>query len=102
MAGTLSATVRQDTPPVIHTAGGSGGWGRAVDKEVRRPVYGDMAASISGTGTMHGRLQANASLRCNMAGGSSFRALPVLDITRLLQRRREEEEMMVWILEAMG
>lgn len=96
MSGALSATVREVEQPVTLIGGGS--WDRSEMLEKRQAVFADMAAVMIGSGRMTGALRATGAITCSMIGKGSMRAMPVIDITRLLQRRREEEEMMAVML----
>lgn len=102
MTGALSATVRQDSPQVKLTIRSSGGWHCHDEEQGRLPIYGDMAATMTGIGTMTGRVRATATLKSTMTGKGTMVARPLIDIARLLQRRREEEDMMAMILTAVG
>lgn len=96
MSGDLSAAVRQVTPPITISA--AGGWHSYEPLHDRPVTFADMTATMTGSGRMIGALRASGALTCTMAGKGSMRAMPIIDITRLLQRRRDDEEMMALLM----
>jgi hypothetical protein len=96
MNGILSGTIRQDTPPLTVT--GFSGWSSRYTLSEHRAIFADMSAVMTGAGTMVGGLRATGSLRSTMVGQGSMRAMPILDISRLVRRRRDEDEMMAVLL----
>jgi hypothetical protein len=64
----------------------------------RKNVVVGMAADLSGRGQLQGRGQAMIAARADIHGRGAIRAMPVIDISRLLARRREEEELAAVLL----
>ena len=110
--GNLAFDSRQ---AIIGGGGFAGHWRRRKDPV--QHLLADLAMQAGGTGTlsgclvatsrpsaafaahskMQGRLVASVAIRADAVGAGKLSAVPVVDITRLLQRRREEE-IVAWLL----
>lgn len=74
-------------------AGASGGIGTngQLVKDERDRLVVDLAAQLRGSGHLSASPGLTIALAATLAGSSTMRALPVVDISRLRQRREEEE-----------
>ena len=71
---------------------------RVQPRRRARRVFADMILVAGGAGEMTALLTATVACHGRLHGAGSLMAMPVMDITRLIQRRREEEEFMALLL----